>query len=99
MPDYRELPRHENPPFPCHRCGRLIGSSACLDGGGPPVPGDVGVCEGCAEVWIFGDDLVGRKPGARELFDLMKSPDWQSVLEAKRAILTRRPRRPGWKEN
>jgi hypothetical protein len=93
-----ERPIFKGPAYPCPYCGKINNASINFGGRPPPVPGDVTVCEGCSEVRIFGDDLVGRKPTARELFELIRSPGWPEVLEAQRVVLMarRRPHGVGW---
>ena len=95
-----EPPIHEWPAFPCPHCGKTVGTSVNADDGTqPPVAGDIGVCQGCAEVWIFGEDLRGRKPTAREIFELIRSGGWESVLEAQRVVLRTRRRNFGCNDN
>jgi hypothetical protein len=61
-----------------------------LKNGLSPAPGDASLCFGCAELCIFGDDLIFRKVSNEELIRLQRSPVWDEIEMVRAAWRARR---------
>lgn len=73
------------PVWNCPNCGYRIDSASGLSKDQPD-PGDVSVCMKCGEVFLFAEDLTGRKPTVQELIDIQQSPSWHEILRVRWAI-------------
>ena len=83
---------HRVPASACPSCGAPNSGATSVEGGGPPVPGDIGVCFYCAEVLVYGPALETLR--AAEDHPARRDPEVVHVREMVRRRFGMRTFRP-----
>ena len=79
------------PATPCPTCGYKMDAASCPYSGETPSPGDPSVCLKCGELLVFSDEMVPRRPTARELLNFQLNPVWPKIEHTIRAVRTLNP--------
>ena len=71
------------PKTPCPHCGFVMDLATGVEHDDPPSAGSVGICESCAEVHVFTEELARRRPTADEQIEIDADA---KVQQCRRAI-------------